>query len=114
MRIGRQIKRAGDDWSLAVVVLTWKDAPMRLCNISLLFIAALMVSLATSVFGDSGGPYVAVPDASAAERGPVFPILQIAKPLRHFITHMPKLTWNKSINEQTGSRSSPSLAFTLL
>jgi hypothetical protein len=65
----------------------------------LILTTALVGFLSLPLNADSGGPYVAVPDATATERGPVFQIPHSERPLRHYLTHMPKLEWNPRINE---------------
>ena len=52
-----------------------------------------------SALADSGGPYVGVPDLKPSEVAPVFAILDESKPLRFFLTHMPRLRWNPKLNE---------------
>ena len=64
--------------------------------------ATLIAPLVLPLSADSGGPYLAVPDATETEKGPVFQIPQEAKPLRHFLTHMPDLIWNKELHEPNG------------
>lgn len=61
--------------------------------------AAVIGHLTLLSYADSGGPYVGVPDAQPSERGPVFQIPQSEQPLRHYLTHMPKLGWNPRLNE---------------
>jgi hypothetical protein len=60
---------------------------------------AAFVSCVGSAVADSGGPYVAVPDLKPAEVPPVFAIPEESKPLRFFLTHMPRLRWNPKLNE---------------
>jgi hypothetical protein len=61
--------------------------------------AALIGHLTLPSYADSGGPYVGVPDATPSERGPIFQIPKSEQPLRHYLTHMPKLVWNQRLNE---------------
>lgn len=64
-----------------------------------LFATLAAAPLVLPLSADSGGPYLAVPDATAAEKGPVFQIPQEEKPLRHFLTHMPEFQINQKLQE---------------
>ncbi|MEK7951403.1 hypothetical protein [Luteolibacter soli] len=65
----------------------------------LFLFATLIVSQILPLAADSGGPYLAVPDAAESEKGPVFQIPREEKPLRHFLTHMPEFQINQKLQE---------------
>ena len=61
-----------------------------------IFATILAVSFAHA---DTGGPYEGVPDIRENERPPVFSIPNTKKPLDFYLRHMPRLAWNKDLNE---------------
>jgi len=76
----------------------------------LIQIAVLFICCGTAL-ADSGGPYVGVPDLKASETPPVFAIPRETKPLRFFLTHIPKLHWNDRFGEPDAYTWQPCIGY---
>jgi len=73
------------------------DVLLKKMNLLTRIIATILT--AGFAHADSGGPYEGVPDVRDQERPPVFAIPNSKKPLDFYLQHMPRLAWNKDLNE---------------